>query len=142
MSNINWANPVILKVPDPLDGSAILRGAYGMDDWRSPSEFVVRLDHVTCEDGDERYDHVARFDHDGHSVFIWNPPDDGFHIDFYPNGIKNKQWLQTPPPHSGIRDVFDYCRGKLYGQPRAEHLFREYRGVDQFKPRSIGLIPK
>ena len=59
-----------------------------MDDWRSPSEFVVRLDHVTYRDGDERYDHVARFNHDGHSVFIWNPPDDGFHIDFYPNGTK------------------------------------------------------
>ena len=49
MSSINWANPVVLKVLDPLNGSAILRGAYGMDDWRSPSEFVVRLDHVTYE---------------------------------------------------------------------------------------------
>ena len=53
MSSINWANPVVLKVPDRLNGSAILRGAYGMDDWRSPSEFVVRLDHVTYEDGDD-----------------------------------------------------------------------------------------
>ena len=49
MSSINWANPVVLKVPDPLNGSAILRGVYGMDDRRSPSEFVVRLDHVTYE---------------------------------------------------------------------------------------------
>ena len=141
MSNINWAKPIILKVPDLQGGQAVLRGAYGKDDWSTPAEFVVRLDHVVLEDGEKEYESVARFDHDGHSVFIWNPPDDGFHIDVYPSGTEDKHWLRTPPPHSDLHDVFDYCRNHLYAQSNAEYLFEVYRGAATFDPRRIGLRP-
>lgn len=141
MSYIDWAQPILLKVPDPPNGKATLQGSFGKDNWQNPMKFTVRLDHVVFRKEGEEKQEVARFDHNGHSVFYWNPPQDGFHIDVFPNGRKQKSWLQTPPPHSDLHDVFDYCRTHLHNQYNAEYLFRVYRGRENFDPRAIGLTP-
>ena len=143
MPMIDWAKPLAFQVSDPSGGKAMLQGLYGPDDWNSPSAFAVRLDHVWfTDDGAEKWASVARFDHNGHDAFHWNPPRDGFHIDVYQNGIRDKVWLQTPPPHSTILDVIDYCKDRLYDRGHPEYLFEVYRGKKSFRPGRLGLRPK
>jgi hypothetical protein len=142
MSRINHANPIVINVSDKHGNSAEAQGSFGMDDWSNPTMFVVRLDYVEWSNGSWEHEPIARFDHDGHSVFKHNPPKDGFHIDVYKNGKKNKIWLQTPPPHTNIHDIFDYCRQKLYTKARANHLYQTWLGqIPNFSATQIGLNP-
>ena len=142
MSSVNFAKPIILTVTDKQGNPASLQGSFGMDDWKNPSEFAVRLDYIAFRDGERIDEPIARFDHNGHDVFIDNPPSDGFHIDVYENKNKQKFWLQTPPPFKNLHDVFDYCRTRLYPQDRAEYLYRVWCGeIPRFRPRLIGLSP-
>ncbi|WP_132059084.1 hypothetical protein [Halorussus amylolyticus] len=130
---------------------------YGVDDWKRPTAFTVRLQRgVHREDGKLILEDVARFDHNGHSAFEWNPAtDDGFHIDVYPDGQKEKIWLTTPPtgvdyealserypPSERIYATMEYCRDIFTDEHNRAYLFEVYRGnIEEFDPQEIGLSP-
>lgn len=131
---------------------------YGVDDWDRPTAFTVRLQRAAYQrdDGTLVLEDVARFDHNGHSAFEWNPAaGDGFHIDVYPNGEKEKVWLATPPagvdyealterypPSERIHATMEYCRDVFEDGARRAYLLEVHRGgVAEFDPREIGLRP-
>lgn len=131
---------------------------YGVDDWKRPTAFTVRLQRAIHrrEDGKLVLEDVARFDHNGHSAFEWDPSTgDGFHIDVYPNGEKEKIWLTTPPadvdyealserypPSERIHATMEYCRDVFTDAFNRAYLLDVYLGdILEFDPQEIGLTP-
>lgn len=158
MADIDFDDPLVFPSHSGVTGE-LLYCYYGVDDWERPTAFTVRLQLAIHrrEDGKLVLEDVARFDHNGHSAFEWNPEtEDGFHIDVYPEGEKKKVWLATPPtgvdydalterypPSERIHATMEYCRGVFVNESNRAYLFEVYQGgIEKFDPREIGLTPQ
>lgn len=157
MASIDFDDPLVFPSHSGVTGE-LLYCYYGVDDWERPTAFTVRLQLAIHrrKDGKLVLEDVARFDHNGHSAFEWNPETgDGFHIDVYPNGEKEKVWLATPPtgvdydaltercpPSERIHATMEYCRDIFVDGSNRAYLFKVYRGdLEEFDPRELGLTP-
>lgn len=158
MVGIEFDDPLVFPAHAGVTGK-FLYCYFGVDDWECPTAFTVRLQLAIHrrEDGKLVLEDVARFDHNGHSAFEWNPETgDGFHIDVYPNGKKEKFWLETPPasvdydalterypPSERVHATMEYCRDVFVDESSRMYLVEVYRGnVEGFDPREIGLTPQ
>lgn len=158
MPDIDFDEPLVFRSHSDRT-EELLYCYYGVDDWECPTAFTVRLQRAVHrnEDGKIALEDVARFDHNGHSAFEWNPSaGDGFHIDVYPHGEKEKYWLATPPrgvdydalterfpPSERIYATMEYCRSIFEDESNRAYLLEVSMGrVSQFDPREIGLTPE
>lgn len=157
MTDIEFDDPLVFSA-DSGATDELFYCYYGVDDWKRPTAFTVRLQRANHrrEDGRLVLQDVARFDHNGHSAFEWNPETgDGFHIDVYPDGAQQKVWLATPPagvdydalterypPSERIHATMEYCRDIFRRESNRAYLLAVYRGdVETFVPQEIGLTP-
>lgn len=158
MADIDFDDPLIFPSNSGITDE-LLYCYYGVDDWRRPAAFTVRLQRAVHrrEDGKLVLEDVARFDHNGHSAFEWNSSTgDGFHIDVYREGKKEKVWLATPPaavdydalterypPSERVHATMEYCRDVFTDESNRAYLLKVSRGeIVDFDPREIGLVPQ
>ncbi|WP_276299828.1 hypothetical protein [Halorussus lipolyticus] len=156
MSDIDFDDPLVFPSHSG-ETEELLYCYYGVDNWKRPTKFTVRLQQASHrrEDGKLVLKDVARFDHNGHSAFEWNPATgDGFHIDVYPNGEKEKVWLATPPagvnydvlnerypPSERIHATMEYCRDVFVDDSNRAYLLQVRQGQVEFEHHKVGLAP-
>lgn len=155
MSDIDFDDPLVFPT-DTGTTDELFYCYYGVDDWERPTAFTVRLQRAghRRDDGKLVLENIARFDHNGHSAFEWNPETgDGFHIDVYPNGEQRKVWLSTPPagvdyeplterypPSERVHATMEFCRDVFRQESNRTYLSSVYRGkIENFVPKEIGL---